>query len=166
MRRRRRVYVIKSGRSSARSSKRLFSQAKALADLQGIAQKPFRPLPRLHQVVSDLEVTAALSPLSSPPLNQSLKPGKVGIRRQLKWVTGVSAMLGWAATMVGYFDIRDYDEGKEVEGRDGVRTALWTLSTLQAALIFVYNVKVLHYSEFLRTAYNTHPLSCSLQAYS
>ena len=68
--------------------------------------------------------------------------------------------------MIGYFDIRDYDEGKEVERRDGVRTALWTLSTLQAALIFVYNVKVLYYSEFLRTAYNTHPLSCSLQAYS
>jgi len=75
-------------------------------------------------------------------------------------------MLGWTASMIGYFDIRDYDEGKEVEGRDGVRTTLWTLSTLQAALIFVYNVKVLHYSEFLRTAYNTHPLSCSLQAYS
>lgn len=154
MRRRKKAYVIKSSRFSARSAKVLISPPKEEADFQEIVEKPFRPIPHILQGTSELDATAALSPLSSPHQSQPLQPEKTNARTQLRWVTGVNAILSWAASIIGYLDIRDYNEERGVEDRDGERLALWGISLLQVALIFVYNVKVLQQSEFLRRAYN------------
>lgn len=101
------------------------------------------------------------TPILESPLEESFKTVKrtetfkrkpKALRRLLILASGVSAVLGWVASVLGYVEIRMDEGGNER------KIAICLISITQVVLLLIYASTGLRYAEYLRIAVRESPV--------
>lgn len=145
MRRRKRVYVLKYPRASS-SGNNMFSSHTSTPDPQ--------PLFTQHSKSIYLRRRGTRKPTAAPTVithSDSFKKRPSTLRKRLRRVTAVCAVLGWIATVIGYLDISEERES------DWLKASICLISLVQVILVFEYTSTLLKYSEYLRVAMLSSP---------
>lgn len=145
MRRRKRVYVLKYPRGTS-TGNNLFSSHTSTPDPQPLFA------PRGKSIYLRRRGTRKLTAVPTVITHSdSFKKRPSKLRKRLRRVTAVCAVLGWIATVVGYLDVSEEGEG------EWLKTAICLISLVQVILVLVYTSTLLKYSEYLRVAMLSSP---------
>lgn len=90
----------------------------------------------------------------------SIESSSLDIRKRLQKVAGINAMLSWVLSILGYWDVKDRDEAREVNtfNRDLIRGLMCGISAMQIMLIVFYSAFLLQYLESVRITLRLSPI--------